>query len=222
MPVIKLTDVSKRFKEKVLYESINLSIEKGDCIGIVGANGSGKSMLFKLITGLESADTGTIHVKGNLVGKDLNFPQGVGLFVNQPGYIQYYDGLTNLKLLAEIQNIVGEETIRSFMLKVHLEPDDKTKVANYSVGMKQKLGIAQSIMEGQDIVLLDEPFNALDYQTNNDVMEILFELKGQGKTLLMTSHQHGYSEKLCDHIFLIVDKKLVAFDDEVKRRYSII
>jgi len=222
MPVIKLTDVSKRFKEKVLYESINLSIEKGDCIGIVGANGSGKSMLFKLITGLESADTGTIHVKGNLVGKDLNFPQGVGLFVNQPGYIQYYDGLTNLKLLAEIQNIVGEETIRSFMLKVHLEPDDKTKVANYSVGMKQKLGIAQAIMEGQDIVLLDEPFNALDYQTNNDVMEILFELKGQGKTLLMTSHQHGYLEKLCDHIFLIVDKRLVAFDDEVKRRYFII
>ena len=222
MPVIKLTDVSKRFKEKVLYESINLSIEKGDCIGIVGANGSGKSMLFKLITGLESADTGTIHVKGNLVGKDLNFPQGVGLFVNQPGYIQYYDGLTNLKLLAEIQNIVGEETIRSFMLKVHLEPDDKTKVANYSVGMKQKLGIAQAIMEGQDIVLLDEPFNALDYQTNSDVMEILFELKGQGKTLLMTSHQHGYLEKLCDHIFLIVDKRLVAFDDEVKRRYFII
>ena len=219
MPIIRLTDVSKRFKEKVLYEDVNLSVDEGACVGIVGANGSGKSVLFKLITGLESADTGTIHVKGNLVGKDLNFPQGVGLFVNQPGYIQYYDGLTNLKLLAEIQNKVGEETIRSFMLKVHLDPDDKTKVSNYSAGMKQKLGIAQAIMEGQDIVLLDEPFNALDYQTNNDVMEILVDLKGQGKTLLMTSHQHGYLEKLCDHLFLIVDKKLLVFDEELKRKY---
>ena len=84
MPIIRLTDVSKRFKEKVLYEDVNLSVDEGACVGIVGANGSGKSVLFKLITGLESADTGTIHVKGNLVGKDLNFPQGVGLFVNQP------------------------------------------------------------------------------------------------------------------------------------------
>jgi len=222
MPIIKLTDVSKKFKEKVLYEAINLSIEKGACIGIVGANGSGKSVLFKLITGLESADTGTIHVNGNLVGKDQNFPQGVGLFVNQPGYIQYYDGLTNLKLLAEIQDKIGEDTIRSFMLRVGLDPDDRTKVANYSVGMKQKLGIAQAIMEDQDIVLLDEPFNALDFQTNNDVMEILVDLKTQGKTLLMTSHQHDYLEKLCDSLFLIVDKKIVEFNDEVKRKYFLI
>jgi len=222
MPIIKLTDVSKRFKEKILYESINLSIEKGACIGVVGANGSGKSVFFKLITGLESADTGTIHVNGNLVGKDQNFPQGVGLFVNQPGYIQYYDGLTNLKLLAEIQDKIGKDTIRSFMVKVGLDPDDRTKVANYSVGMKQKLGIAQTIMEDQDIVLLDEPFNALDFQTNNDVMELLVDLKSQGKTLLMTSHQHEYLEKLCDSIYLIVDKKIIEFTDEVKRKYFLI
>jgi len=222
MPIIKLTDVSKKFKEKVLYEAINLSIEKGACIGIVGANGSGKSVLFKLITGLASADTGTIHVNGNLVGKDQNFPQGVGLFVNQPGYIQYYDGLTNLKLLAEIQDKIGEDTIRSFMLRVGLDPDDRTKVANYSVGMKQKLGIAQAIMEDQDIVLLDEPFNALDFQTNNDVMEILVDLKTQGKTLLMTSHQNEYLEKLCDLVYLITDKKIVEFTEEVKRKYFLI
>ena len=222
MPIIKLTDVSKKFKEKVLYEAINLSIEKGACIGIVGANGSGKSVLFKLITGLASADTGTIHVNGNLVGKDQNFPQGVGLFVNQPGYIQYYDGLTNLKLLAEIQDKIGEDTIRSFMLRVGLDPDDRTKVANYSVGMKQKLGIAQAIMEDQDIVLLDEPFNALDFQTNNDVKEILVDLKTQGKTLLMTSHQNEYLEKLCDLVYLITDKKIVEFTEEVKRKYFLI
>lgn len=219
MQIISLTDVSKSFKEKILYKDINLSIEKGACVGIVGANGSGKSVLFKLITGLESADTGTIRVKGELVGKEQNFSKGVGLFVNQPGYIQYYDGLTNLKLLAEIQNQVGEETIRTFMVKVGLDPNDRTKVANYSAGMKQKLGIAQAIMEDQDIILLDEPFNALDFQTNNDVINILVDLKSEGKTLLMTSHQHSYLEKLCDYIYLIIDKRVVAFDDEIKKMY---
>lgn len=222
MSIIRLTDVSKSFKGKILYTEINLSIEKGACVGVVGANGSGKSVLFKLITGLESADTGTIRVKEDLVGKDQNFPKGVGLFVDQPGYIQYYDGLTNLKLLAEIQNRVGEETIRTFMLKVGLDPDDKTKVANYSAGMKQKLGIAQAIMEDQDIILLDEPFNALDFQTNTDVMNILVDLKREGKTLLMTSHQHGYLEKLCDNIYIIIDKRVVPFDDEIKKKYFLI
>ncbi len=222
MPLINLTDVSKRFKDKVLYENANLAIDKGECIGIVGANGSGKSVLFKLISGLESADSGTIYVKGKLVGQDQDFPEGVGLFVNQPGFIEYYDGFTNLKLLAEIQNRIDDGMIRSFMKKVGLDPDDKTKVKNYSAGMKQKLGIAQTIMENQDIVLLDEPFNALDFQTNNDVMRMLLELKEEGKTLLITSHQHDYLERLCDRIYIITEKKLVLFDEEARQKYFIL
>jgi ABC-2 type transport system ATP-binding protein len=222
MPIINLVDVSKSFKEKVLYKDANLSIDIGECIGIVGANGSGKSVLFKMISGLESADTGAVYVKGELVGQGHDFPEGVGLFVNQPGYIEYYDGLTNLKLLAEIQHRIDEGTIRTYMEKVGLDSNDKTKVKNYSAGMKQKLGIAQAIMEDQDIVLLDEPFNALDFQTNNDVMRMLIDLKAEGKTLLMTSHQHDYLEKLCDRIYLIIDKKIVLFNEETKNKYFLL
>ncbi len=117
MSIIEFKDVSKTFKTKVLYNNVNLIVEKGDCIGLVGANGSGKSVLFKLIAGLEQADTGSIKVKGKPVGHNYDFPSGLGLFVNQPGYIEYYDGLTNLKMLAEIQNIIDEEIIRTYMKK---------------------------------------------------------------------------------------------------------
>lgn len=219
MSIIEFKDVSKTFKTKVLYNNVNLVVEKGDCIGLVGANGSGKSVLFKLIAGLEQADTGSIKVKGKPVGHNFDFPSGLGLFVNQPGYIEYYDGLTNLKMLAEIQNIIDEEIIRTYMKKVGLDPEDKTKVKNYSEGMKQKLGIAQAIMEDQDLILLDEPFNALDFKTNNEVLEILFNLKNEGKTLLLTSHQHEYLERLCDHIYAIINQQIVAFNKEEKEKY---
>lgn len=122
-------------------------------------------------------------------------------------------------MLAEIQNIVDEEVIRTYMKKVGLDPEDKTKVKNYSEGMKQKLGIAQAIMEDQDLILLDEPFNALDFKTNNEVMEILFNLKNEGKTLLLTSHQHEYLERLCDHIYAIINQQIVAFNKEEKEKY---
>lgn len=219
MSIIEFKDVSKTFKTKVLYNNVNLIVEKGDCIGLVGANGSGKSVLFKLIAGLEQADTGSIKVKGKPVGHNFDFPSGLGLFVNQPGYIEYYDGLTNLKMLAEIQNIIDEEIIRTYMKKVGLDPEDKTKVKNYSEGMKQKLGIAQAIMEDQDLILLDEPFNALDFKTNNEVMELLFNLKNEGKTLILTSHQHEYLERLCDRIYAIINQQIVAFNKEEKEKY---
>lgn len=219
MSIIDFKDVSKTFKTKVLYKNVNLVVEKGDCIGLVGANGSGKSVLFKLIAGLEQADTGSITVKGKPVGHNFDFPSGLGLFVNQPGYIEYYDGLTNLKMLAEIQNIIDEEIIRTYMKKVGLDPEDKTKVKNYSEGMKQKLGIAQAIMEDQDLILLDEPFNALDFKTNNEVMELLFNLKNEGKTLILTSHQHEYLERLCDRIYAIINQQIVAFNKEEKEKY---
>lgn len=222
MPIIKLVDVSKQFKDKVLYQRVNLSIDQGECVGIIGGNGTGKSILFKLIAGLETADTGTVYVRDKLVGHDNDFPKGVGLFVNQPGYIEYLDGFTNLKLLAEIQNLIDESTIKSYMIKVGLDPTDKTRVKNYSSGMKQKLGITQAIMENQDIVLLDEPFNALDFQTNNDVMRILMDLKEEGKSLLLISHQQEYLEKLCDKMYLIMDKQIIPFNEEVKEKYFVI
>lgn len=219
MEIIKIKNISKKFKQNILYENADLKIETGKTVGIVGGNGTGKSVLFKLITGLEFVDEGEIYVRGKKVGKNLDFPKNVGLFVNQPGYIDFYDGFTNLKLLADIQGKIDDDTIRDYMARVGLNPDDKSKVKTYSSGMKQKLGIAQAIMENQDIIMLDEPFNALDFQTNVDVLKILASLKEEGKTILLTSHQHEYLEKICDEMYVILDKKLVLFNDELKKSY---
>lgn len=219
MAVIEIKNIFKKYGQTILYEDASLSVEAGKTVGIVGGNGTGKSVLFKMITGLEYADSGQIHVRGQEVGKNCNFPQNVGLLVNQPGYIEFYDGFTNLKLLAEIQGKIGEDTIRDYMRKLGLDPNDKKKVKNYSMGMKQKLGIAQAIMEGQDIVLLDEPFNALDYQTNAEVFSILKDLKNDGKTILLTSHQQEYLEKICDAMYIILDKKIVLLDEKIKKAY---
>lgn len=131
MSIIELKNVSKSFKSKVLYKNISLKIEQGKTVGIVGGNGTGKSVLFKLITGLENVDDGEIYVREKLVGKDLDFPANIGLLVNQPGYIEFYDGFTNLKMLAEIQNKIGSQQIKEYMQKVALNPEDKTKVKHF-------------------------------------------------------------------------------------------
>ncbi|MDO4779352.1 MAG: ATP-binding cassette domain-containing protein [Tissierellia bacterium] len=219
MPIIEVKKVSKKFKQNSLYEEASLNVDEGKTVGIVGGNGVGKSVLFKMITGLEFVDSGEIMVRNKMVGKNCDFPKNVGIFVNQPGYIDFYNGFTNLKLLAEIQDKISDDDIKNCMKKVGLNPEDSTRVKNYSAGMKQKLGIAQAIMENQDIVLLDEPFNALDFQTNKEVMGLLMKLKEEGKTIMLTSHQHEYLEKICDEIYMILNKKIVLFDEELKRKY---
>lgn len=219
MTAIELKGVSKRFKNRVLYEEVNISIEKGDAVGIVGGNASGKSVLFKLMTGLEKPSAGEVFVNGERLGVNTDFPKNVGIMVNSPGYIEYYSGFKNLMLLAKIQNKVGESEVKKAMKCVGLDPEENTNVKNYSMGMKQKLGIAQAFMENQEIILLDEPFNALDFKTNGDIMQVLFGLKAEGKTLIMTSHQHDYLEKICNKIYIIEEQRIVPLSDELKQKY---
>ena len=218
--VIELKNVSKKFRTNIIYKNINLEIEKGNCVGFVGGNGSGKSVLFQLITGLIPIDSGKVVVNGTELGKNnCDFPQDVGILINEPGYISYLSGLNNLLLLAEIQNIIDENKVRDTMLRVGLNPDDKTPVKKYSMGMKQKLGIAQAIMEDQSIIILDEPYNALDFNTNIEITKILEGLKSEGKTILLTSHQHDYMRKLCDEMYLIKEYDIVSFDEELQKDY---
>lgn len=217
--IIEIKHLAKQFNNHILFDDVSLAINQGECIGIVGGNGSGKSVLFQLISGLAFADTGEILVRQKAVGKGHDFPTDLGIFVNQPGYIEFYDGFTNLQLLASIQNKIDDMTIREYMQRIGLDPYSKVKVKNYSAGMKQKLGIVQAIMENQDIILLDEPFNALDFQTNVEIMKILEELKSEGKTILLTSHQHEFLEQICNHLYLILNHKIVPFDDELKKNY---
>ena len=216
---MELIDVSKSFKEKKLYTKVNMSVTKGEAIGIVGGNGSGKSVLFKIMTGLENPDSGDIIINGQKLGADCDFPRGVGIMVDSPGYIDYYSGYKNLMLLSEIQGTISSKEVTDVMVLVGLDPLDKKPVKTYSTGMKQKLGIAQAIMENQSIVLLDEPFNALDFKTNQEIVRVLNRLKAEGKTIIMTSHQHEYLEKICDRLYVIDNQELIPFTEEIKEKY---
>ena len=167
--IIELDRVSKAFARRTILNDATLTIDAGHSVGIVGSNGSGKSVLFQIICGFLTPDSGTVRVRGNVLGGSRDFPENMGVLINSPGFISLDTGLQNLRYLAGIRGVIGDREIRSAMKKVGLDPDDRTRVEHYSLGMKQKLGLAQAIMEGQDILILDEPFNALDYKTYNDV-----------------------------------------------------
>lgn len=207
-PIISLKQVNKSFSGRRVLSGISLNVEKGSTVGIVGTNGSGKSVLFNLICGFLIPDRGQVCVRGQVLGKGRDFPENMGVLINSPGFIGLNTGLQNLRYLAGIRGVAGDKEIRSAMQKVGLDPEDKTKVEHYSLGMKQKLGIAQAIMENQDILILDEPFNALDYKTCNDIKEIIRILQAEGRTILMTSHNYDDLETLCTHIYAIDEGKL--------------
>ena len=207
-------NISKAFRGKQIFLHANLHADKGTITGIVGANGVGKSVLFKLISGIYRVDEGNIFVCGKRIGDGFDFPPDMGVFIDSPGFIPLYSGFKNLKLLADIRSLVSSQDIRNAMARVGLDADDKTRVVNYSLGMKQKLGIAQAIMENQDILLLDEPFNALDEMSHAKMIELLKTLKEEGKTIILTSHNFGDILTLCDFVYKIQDAKIVEITSE--------
>ncbi|WP_306489366.1 ABC transporter ATP-binding protein [Anaerococcus octavius] len=215
MNFVEIKNISKSFGDHIIFDDVSLSIDQGQCVGFIGENGVGKSVLFKMIAGLVEADKGQIYVKDQLVGRNENFPTNIGFFVNQPSFVDIFDGFENLKLLAEIKNSIDDKKIRDTMIAVGLDPDNKTKFKSYSTGMKQKLAIAQAIMEDQDLVLLDEPFNALDTKSNLEIINVINKLKEEDKTIFLTSHQEEYLRKLCNEIYLFNDNKIKRIDNKI-------
>lgn len=216
---LEIVNGSKSFGKKVIYRNLNIRIKKGECVGFIGGNGTGKSVLFQMMAGLLPMDAGRVIVNGNVLGEKDDFPEDVGILINSPGYIECYSGFKNLQMLAGIQGKIGDEEIKSTMRLVGLDPENKTHVKKYSMGMKQKLGIAQAIMEHQKIIILDEPYNALDFTTNKEITRILNNLKKEGRTILLTSHQHEYLEKLCDTMYYIENGNIEVFDEKKKAEY---
>ncbi len=216
---IKLENVSKSFRGNNILKDINLTIMAGRTVGIIGSNGCGKSVIFKLMCGLERADIGEVFVNGEKLGKEIDFPKEVGIFINSPGYVEIYSGYKNLEFLYGINKKIDKDKIRNTMELVGLDPDNKTKVKNYSLGMKQKLGIAQAIMENQSIIILDEPFNSLDKKTYEDTKRIINTLQKEGKTILLTSHNYEDIERLCNDIYILHDKRLHVLTEELKNEY---
>ncbi|WP_239456867.1 ABC transporter ATP-binding protein [Exiguobacterium sp. N4-1P] len=206
--MITLTNVSKQYKGHELFHDLNASFELGKIYGITGVNGSGKSVLFKMLCGFVFPDAGTIEVDGQSLTGKHRFPKDFGILIERPGYIGQLDGFTNLKELARIQNKVDDVTIRRAMEQVGLAPNLTQKVKHYSLGMKQKLGIAQAIMENQQVLLLDEPFNALDAESVERIRTLLVQYKEEGRTIFLTSHHQQDIDLLCDEVYKIQNAQL--------------
>ncbi len=203
MNLIELRNVSKSFKGLSLFENLSVSFEKGKIYGIVGHNGSGKSVLFKMMCGFVFPDQGSIFVNGEELGKNKRFPENFGIILDKPGYLGDKTGFENLKYLAAIQNKISDEKIKETLEKVGLSHTITQKVKNYSVGMKQKLAIAQAIMEDQDVLLLDEPFNGLDVDSVENIRNLLKNLNKEGKSIFLTSHNNEDIDVLCKHVFRV-------------------
>lgn len=216
---MELRNITKQFSGQTVLEDVSLVVGKGTTIGLVGANGSGKSVLFKILCGFVKPDQGQVFIQEKQLGQKDDFPENMGVLINSPGFIGMYSGYKNLEFLANIRGVIGEREIKEAMLKVGLDPANKTKVDNYSLGMKQKLGLAQAIMENQEILVLDEPFNALDFKTYNDMKEIIRLLQAEGKTILLTSHNYEDIEQLCSTVYIIHDGKLSELSEELAKKY---
>ncbi len=198
--MISVQNMGLCINKETILEHINIEAEKGEIWGIVGRNGSGKTMLMKCICGFVRPTEGKVLVDGKQIGRDVDFPSGVGMMIEMPGFIPYYSGYKNLKLLADINGNIGKEEIVDSMHTVGLDPKLKRSVRKYSLGMRQRMGIAQAIMENPSILILDEPFNGLDANGVKAIRALLLRYKEEGKCILIASHISEDIEILCDHI----------------------
>lgn len=199
---------NKLIKKKEILTDINLTFESGKIYGLHGHNGSGKTMLLRAICGLILPTSGSVTVDGKTVGKDIEFPDSVGVIIENMSLIPEYTGFKNLQLLAGIKKKIGDSEIRDTLISVGLDPDDKRRVKEYSLGMKQKLNFAQAIMEKPELLLLDEPTNAMDVQTVEKVRNILVEMKEKGTLIIIASHNKEDLDALCDEFIDICDGKI--------------
>ena len=200
MDIIKVNNLFLNLGKTEILKNINVAFEERKIHGLIGRNGSGKTMLMKCICGFVKPTSGEIIVSGKVIGKDVDFPKDTGIIIETPGFIPYYSGYKNLRLLAGLNNNIGKEEIFKTMKQVGLDPNLRRHVKKYSLGMRQRLGLAQAIMENPKILILDEPFNGLDKDGIADMRKYLLELKEQGKTILIASHSSEDIEILCDTV----------------------
>lgn len=205
---VKLRNVTKRFKETTAVEGVTVSFETGKIYGIIGRNGSGKTVLFKCICGLLAVTDGEINVLGQNVGDGLHVPKGVGAIIENPGFLPNASGYRNLYYLASLSGKTDREKIRDTISLVGLDPNSKKYVGNYSLGMRQRLGLAQAIMEDPELLILDEPMNGLDNQGVQDMRTLLKELRAKGKTIILASHSQEDIAVLCDTVYQMDAGKL--------------
>ena len=197
---ISVSHISKSFGKEMILRDVSLTVNRGEIAGLVGNNGSGKTVLMKCICGFLRPEKGEITVGGKRIGKDCDFPPNLGLIIETPGFLPSMSGYRNLRTLAALRGQVGKAEILDTLRRVGLYDARRKSVSKYSLGMRQRLGIAQAIMENPDVLILDEPFNALDAKTVEEMRALLLELKLQGKTILLASHNAEDIRTLCDRV----------------------
>ena len=200
---IEVKNVTKKIGSNTVLSGINVGMNTGKIYGLKGKNGSGKTMLMRIISGLITATEGEVVIGGKILGKDMSFPESIGLLIENPAFLPSYSGFDNLKMIASIKNIISDEEIKAVIERVGLDPEDKKKYKKYSLGMKQKLGIACAIMEKPDIIILDEPVNAVDEEGVKIIREILDELKKEDKVVILACHDKEELFYLSDEIIEI-------------------
>ncbi|HEV2152422.1 TPA: ABC transporter ATP-binding protein [Streptococcus pneumoniae] len=203
-----------KLKKTCVFQNLNFSCKQGEIIGITGANGSGKSVLFKLIAGLYSPSYGEVLINGENIVPERKIPANLGALIEEPGFINYYSGFKNLQYLASIRGVVGNQEINDTLKIVGLYEQKDQKVKTYSLGMRKKLGIAQAIMENPSILLLDEPMNALDKSSVENMRTLFRKLSSEkGTTILIASHSEEDIRILCDKVYAMEDKVCTLCSD---------
>lgn len=197
---VEIVNLTKSFRKEGVLKDISHSFEEGKIHGIIGFNGSGKTVLFKCICGFLRPDGGYVRVQGKMIGKERDFPESLGMIIENPGFLPHLSGLENLTRLAGLRKRVGREEVVQAIVRLGLDPYSKKKVRQYSLGMRERLGIAQAIMEEPETLILDEPFNGLDKRGVAEVCELFEELRERGKTILLAAHNMPRIEGLCDTI----------------------
>lgn len=210
---ITIKDYNKKLRGNLILSDISATFSSGKIWGIVGTNGSGKTMLLRAIAGLILPDSGSITIDGKVLGDTLSFPENMGLLLEYPSFISSYSGFKNLKMIADINKKIDTERIRECMSRLGLNPDEKKAFRKYSLGMKQKLGIACAIMENPDLLILDEPFNALDEKSINIVKDIIREFKADNKLVIMTCHDSDNINSMADYIYEMYEGAIIGTRD---------
>ena len=208
MSEIKIESLSKSIKGALILDKVSITLDSGNIYGLRGKNGSGKTMLMRAIAGLLIPDSGTVTINDKVLHKDISFPESIGILIENPSFLPQYTGYKNLKLLASLTGGISDEDIRTALEHVGLDPDDKRTYRKYSLGMKQKLGIANAIMGEPDIIILDEPINALDEESVKKIKKVL-EIRDNDKLIIIACHDREELEYLSDIIYEIKDGSIV-------------
>jgi ABC-2 type transport system ATP-binding protein len=209
MTILTLDNVSKTIQKREVLSAITYKMESGRIYGLQGINGSGKTMLMRLLSGLIQPTAGAITIDGKVLGKDITFPDSLGMLLENPAFLDSYTGFQNLRILASIQKRIGDETIRQEIKRIGLDPDDRRKYRKYSLGMKQRLGIACAIMERPDMVILDEPTNSLDSDGVALLSTIVRQEKERGALVVISCHDFSLLQELSDEIICLEDGRVV-------------